>query len=125
MIDSSGDLFGTTSQGGPTGVGTAFEIVHGTTAITALASFNNVNGAKPQAGLLLDGSGNLYGTASLGGAVNKGTIFEIVNGATAITTIASFITVNGSMVHSPLALDSSGNLFGTVFGWDKQCWHCV
>jgi uncharacterized repeat protein (TIGR03803 family) len=43
--DSSGNLFGTTNQGGANGEGTVFEIKKGSGSVTTLASFNGVNGA--------------------------------------------------------------------------------
>ena len=114
-IDSSGNLFGTTS-GGPGGYGTVFEIAHGDTTIATIASFTNVNGADPRAGLIFDSSGNLFGTTSSGGPGGYGTVFEIAPGATVLTTIASFNITNGAGPVAGLALDSSGNLFGTTKG---------
>ena len=44
--------------------GTVFELAQGSNTITTLASFNGTNGAYPRAGLVMDSSGNLYGTTS-------------------------------------------------------------
>ena len=44
--------------------GTVFEVAKGSNAITTLASFNGTNGYDPQAGLVLDSQGNLYGTTA-------------------------------------------------------------
>ena len=60
--DSSGNLFGTTDDGGASGDGTVFELQPGSGTITTLASFNGTNGANPEAGLIEDSSGNLFGT---------------------------------------------------------------
>ena len=68
ITDSSGNLYGTASTGGAAGDGTVFELAHGSGALTALASFNGANGARPLAALIMDGSGNLYGTTRQGGA---------------------------------------------------------
>ena len=117
VLDSSGNLFGTTYAGGANGYGTVFEIAQGSMAITTLASFDYSNGAYPSAGLVLDSSGNLFGTTEYGGANGSGTVFEIVQGSTAITTLASFDYSNGATSTAGLVLDSSGNLFGTtVYG---------
>ena len=61
-----------------------FELAHGSGTITAVASFNGTNGAKPGAGLILDGNGNLYGTTVSGGAGNLGTVFEVTNPGTTL-----------------------------------------
>jgi uncharacterized repeat protein (TIGR03803 family) len=82
--DASGNLFGTTSSGGQTpggqliGDGTVFEVKAGSGTITTLATFNGTNGALPNAGLIEDGNGNLYGTAG-GTASGDGTVFEIMS----------------------------------------------
>ena len=59
-----------------------------------LVSFNGTNGASPEAGLIADSSGNLFGTTMLGGAYNDGTVFEIVKTpsgyASTPTTLVSF-----------------------------------
>ena len=77
-LDTSGNLYSTTEVGGAHGDGTIFEIVNGTTAISTLMSFNGANGAEILAGLTLDTSGNLFGTAYEGsGATNYGGVFEL------------------------------------------------
>lgn len=48
------------------------------TALTTLASFKGANGANPYGTLIEDGSGNLFGTTSTGGANGDGTVFELV-----------------------------------------------
>ncbi|HZK82449.1 MAG TPA: choice-of-anchor tandem repeat GloVer-containing protein, partial [Humisphaera sp.] len=113
-LDSGGDLFGTTEFGGANNVGTVFEIVAGTSAITTIASFNTANGAYPYAGLTLNTAGALFGTTEAGGSAGDGTVFEIVPGASAIATLASFNGANGSNPYAGVTLDSSGNLFGTA-----------
>ena len=49
--------------------GTVFEVALGSHAITTLASFNGANGFEPYGSLVEDGSGNLFGTTTSGGAV--------------------------------------------------------
>ena len=44
----------------------------------------------PSGGLIMDSSGNLYGTTSEGGASGDGTVFELATGSGTITTLASF-----------------------------------
>ena len=75
-VDAAGNLFGTTSAGGTYDDGTVFEL-SGTThqTLTTLATFNNLNGGGPRAGLTADAAGNLYGTTTAG----YGTAFELSN----------------------------------------------
>ncbi len=106
-MDASGDLFGTTYQGGTGGGGTVFEVAQGSGAITTLVSFNGKNGSMPQTGVVLDSSGDFFGTTSF-------SIFEIARGSGVITTLVSFNGTNGTDPQS-LVTDPSGNLFGTTF----------
>src|SRR5512135_2938487 len=88
-LDAQGNLYGTTDGGGANGQGTLFELAAGSGTITTLASFNGANGAYPEAGLIMDAQGNLYGTTSNGGAFDdNGTVFELAAGSNTITTLA-------------------------------------
>ena len=120
--DASGNLFGTTANGGANGLGTVFEIAKtGSTfgTLTTLAYFDSTHGSHPYGALAVDAAGNLLGTTNSGGGSGLGTVFEIARtGATyaAPTTVATFTgTSNGSGPNSGLAADASGNLFGTTF----------
>ena len=66
-MDGSGNLYGTTDGGGANGDGKVFEVAKGSGTITTLASFNGTNGAEPYSGVIMDSSGNLYGTTYSGG----------------------------------------------------------
>ena len=101
------------SGGGANGDGTVFEMKAGSNTITTLASFNGTNGAGPTSGLIMDSSGNLYGTTTSGGANGDGTVFEMAAGSNTITTLASFDGTNGAAPESALIMDGSGNLYGT------------
>lgn len=85
--DSVGNLFGTTAGGGAYSDGTAFEIPKTATgygALTILVSLNtSSSSAGPQAGLVADSAGDLFGTTLGGGTNNAGSVFEIAKGATA------------------------------------------
>ena len=111
--DSSGDLFGTTYEGGANNDGTVFEVAAGSGIITPLASFNGTNGSEPEAGLVADNNGNFFGTTSAGGTHNLGTVFELAAGSGTITPIVSFDGTNGSLPNAGL-IEDNGNLFGTT-----------
>jgi uncharacterized repeat protein (TIGR03803 family) len=108
-----GNLYGATKAGGNLQTpGTVYEIVAGSNSITPLTSFNGTNGTLPENGVLVDGAGNVYGTA-YGGADNDGIVFEVAAGSNNPSTIASFTGTNGQY---PLGLivDSAGNFYGTT-----------
>ncbi len=116
IMDSKGDLFGTTGGGGPTFDGSIFELAHGSSTIVTLASFDKTNGSSPVGELLMDKNGDLFGTTSQGGAKNDGVIFELAHGSSNITVLASFNLTNGTSPQGSLLADSSGDLFGTASG---------
>jgi uncharacterized repeat protein (TIGR03803 family) len=117
IMDGSGNFYGTTSQGGAANAGSVFELAHGSSTPTTLAFFNGSDGAGPQAALLLDGSGNLYGTTPGGGAYGAGTVFKLARGSGTITALASFNGTDGANPYCGLVRDAGGNLYGTtMFG---------
>jgi uncharacterized repeat protein (TIGR03803 family) len=77
IADSHGNLFGTTNIGGAHGDGTVFELPAGSSTPITLVDFDGSNGEFPEAGLIADSHGNLFGTTPGGGANNSGDIFEL------------------------------------------------
>ena len=78
---SDGNFLGTTFYGGTgtvcnNGCGTVYEITPSAT-LTTLHSFNSTDGSYPEAGLVQDTNGILYGTTFEGGANGEGTIFSL------------------------------------------------
>jgi uncharacterized repeat protein (TIGR03803 family) len=74
---TNGDLYGTTANGGDNGnYGTVYKLTLDGT-LTTLHSFDNTDGANPDAGLAQGTNGDLYGTTSYGGANNDGTVFRL------------------------------------------------
>jgi len=136
-FDAHGNLFGVTSAGGDNnntgcsfGCGTVFELSPtsaGGWKETVLHRFhgsivgNNNDGAGPQAGLVFDSAGNLYGTTSQGGSGgNVGTVFELSptsSGGWTYSILYSFKDgTDGATPLGKLVLDASGNLYGTAQG---------
>jgi uncharacterized repeat protein (TIGR03803 family) len=111
---TGGNFYGAASKGGANGYGTIFEITPAG-SLTPLYSFTNgIDGAAPNAGLVQGPGGNLYGTASSGGAFGMGTIFEISSNGD-FTALYSFMGTNdGSTPVAPLVLGTDGNLYGTA-----------
>jgi uncharacterized repeat protein (TIGR03803 family) len=117
ILDSAGDLYGTTSSGGTDDDGTIFEIPNGSSSDIVLASFSGgADGATPYTPLLLmDSAGNLYGTTASGGGDDDGTVFEWVKGNPTDTTLYSFTGGNdGATPLDGVIMDSNGKLYGTT-----------
>lgn len=118
---TNGDFYGATSVGGANGDGTVFKIT-ASGKLTTLHSFCSLSGcadgSTPVAGLVQATNGSLYGTATQGGANDKGTVFEITETGT-LTTIYNFCSLSGCADgYSPqgtLMQASDGDLYGTTF----------
>ena len=123
--DSSGNLYGTTINGGANNQGTVFKVTKKGKE-TVLHSFGLAGGDGyfPQTGLVRDSAGNLYGTTFVGGANRAGTIFKIDPSGNE-TLLYSFCSEsNCADGSSPslgnLLLDESGNLYGVAQGGANQ-----
>jgi uncharacterized repeat protein (TIGR03803 family) len=114
-VDSQGNFYGVTVSGGAKNLGTVWELANGSNTITTLASFNASTGANPVGNVAVDSQGNVYGTTSIGGSSNEGTVWEIVKGSNAITTRASFTSTTGAVPHGGVTIDAQGDLFGTTY----------
>src|SRR5262249_31105718 len=123
VADAAGNLFGTTSSGGANNLGTVFEITKTSSGYAStpivLFSFDGAHGADPEAGLLADAAGDLFGTTSSGGANNLGTVFEITKTSSGYAStpivLFSFDGAHGAdPFFSTLIADAAGDLFGTT-----------
>ena len=89
-----------------------------TAVLTALANFNGASGQFPNAGLIADAAGNLFGTTATGGAYGYGAVFELVNngagGYTPVTLLSFSSTPGVAGSDSGVIADAAGNLFGTI-----------
>ncbi len=118
VMDASGNLWGTTSNGGAHNLGTIFKLSSiggGMFQKSFLYSFAGYpsDGAHPLSKLVLDSSGNLYGTTFEGGAENKGTVFELEASGTEVV-LYSFTGRNGLLPRAGVVFDANGNLWGTT-----------
>jgi uncharacterized repeat protein (TIGR03803 family) len=117
VSDDAGTLYGTTYRGGAAGNGTergtVFKLALDGTH-TILHSFaGTAAGAYPVGGLVLDGSGNAYGTTYVGGAGDFGTVFKVFPDGTH-TVLHSFLGSNGAYPYGRLVFDGNGILYGTT-----------
>ena len=102
--------------GGASNDGTVFEVAAGSGAITTLASFNGTNGLEPFAGLVEDSSGNLFGTATDGGATVTARCSRWSRAAAPSPPWPPSTAPTGNGPQAGLIADGSGNLFGTTCG---------
>jgi uncharacterized repeat protein (TIGR03803 family) len=127
IFDHAGNLYGTTYAGGggtcTLGCGVVYELTPsggGWTENVLYAFTNGMDGASPWAGVTMDGSGNLYSTASAGGQNGYGTVYELVKSGSSWTekTLYSFQnTTDGRKPYAGLIFDAAGNLYGgTQYG---------
>ena len=126
VFDSHGNLYGTTPNGGLTGCstttcGTVFELTPTTGAVwteSILHFFHSSDGATPIDTLVLDHTGNLYGTTYMGGAHDAGVVFELKprsGGGWALQIVHSFAHfATGEFPVAGVALDGAGNLYATT-----------
>jgi uncharacterized repeat protein (TIGR03803 family) len=116
ILDGAGNLYGTTAQGGANGAGTVFRMKPDGTGFQLLHTFApRIDGGGLEQPLVLDGSGNLYGTAPLGGSSDRGTVFKVRTDGTAFEVLRSFSggAEDGSAPSGSLNMDAFGNLYGT------------
>jgi uncharacterized repeat protein (TIGR03803 family) len=117
--DQNGDLFSLMSSGGANGFGAVVEFPNPGGGPVTLASINGgARGSNPDGTLLVDASGNLFGTTLSGGANNAGTVFELqktgggyATAPTILTSFGSGIVPIGSGQGNPVE-DAAGDLFG-------------
>jgi uncharacterized repeat protein (TIGR03803 family) len=81
-LDNSGNIYGTSAQGGQWNAGTVYELQPQAGRAwykeMVLWSFDSSDGNLPEGGLVLDSAGDLYGTTSGGGAYSWGVVFKLV-----------------------------------------------
>ncbi len=113
---SDGNLWGTTSQGGPTGSGLIFKMTL-TGTETVIYNFNGcgAQGCNPAAALTQGNDGNYYGDTAGGGANSQGTVFKL-SPAGVLTVLHSFNETvdNGAAPVEPLTIGTDGNFYGVA-----------
>src|SRR5262249_13429685 len=131
-IDGSGNLYGTTyigglsscmTQGGAIGCGVVFKLdPNGKETVLYTFTGGSSDGANPNGDLVLDSSGNLYGTTSHGGTADVGTLFKL--DPDGVETLLHDFTngAGGGSPKSGVILDAAGNLYGSAStGGDPSC----
>src|ERR1700751_1774842 len=123
-FDSHGNMYGTTTNGGASGLGTVWKYTS-SAGLTQLFNFSGSsspsnNGDRPMSPLLIDSQGNIYGTTYFGGnnfsgdGSGYGTLFKLSSSGQ-FTELHQFSGTDGDNPLGALILHSSGKLWGTTF----------
>ncbi len=131
IFHGAGDLYGTTPGGGANGCGeahcgTVYKLLqarNGKWKEAVLYSFESgQTGNIPSGPVIFDRKGNMYGTAARGGSPNCnggcGVIYQLApqsNGKWKYTVLHGFTGTDGGFPMGGVALDKSGNLYGTAY----------
>lgn len=123
VVDASGNLFGTTQEGG-LGAGTVFKLTPNRTESVLYAFEGAPDGWVPEGNLVADAHGNLYGTTFYGGNTGGnecqssgcGTVFKITPDGSETVLHAFQGGDDGYGPASGVILDNQGNLYGTTGG---------
>ena len=132
-FDKAGNLYGTTPQGGSFGEGVVYQLTPGSGGTWTENILHNFTGGSDGAYpdhpyLIFDASGNLYGSAALGGEGNCplfgsstcGTIFKMTpqaGGTWDFTVLHGFTGgSDGGNPEGTMVFDKRGNLYGTTYG---------
>ena len=117
-FDRAGNLYGSTGGGGVGNRGTVFELIplaNGEWKEKIVHDFmaDGTDGVQPGAAVILDGSGNIFGTTIGSSARGFGTVYELTpNGSEKV--LFNFTGLNGERPEGSLVLDASGNIYGTT-----------
>jgi uncharacterized repeat protein (TIGR03803 family) len=124
-IGGGGLLYGTTSVGGPSNLGTVFSLTPpaspgGAWIETVLFGFTGADGSHPLAGVAIGNGGVLYGTTYAGGTSGYGTVFSLTppaapGGAWTETVLYSFTGGSGAHPNGGVSIGGGGVLFGTTY----------
>jgi uncharacterized repeat protein (TIGR03803 family) len=119
VFDKHANLYGTTTAGGANDLGTVFKLApDGTETVLHAFAGGTYDGSSPEAGLIIDAKGNLYGTTEENGsgACGCGTVFEITSNGVEKLLYSFRGSPDGSYPVASLVADGAGNLYGTTLG---------
>jgi uncharacterized repeat protein (TIGR03803 family) len=122
IAGARGDLFGTTYGGGAYDHGTVFELVKTGSGYTeeVLHSFSGgtTDGARPEAALIADAKGDLFGTTVSGGAYSEGGANGVYGDGTAFELVKTVSGYTEKLLHSfgGTSADTAASIVGVLNG---------
>jgi uncharacterized repeat protein (TIGR03803 family) len=112
--DSAGNLYGTAAAGGTAGAGVVFKVNKAGKETVLYAFRGGDDGGNPDAGVIRDSAGNLYGTTQTYGAYNVGVVY-MLDTAGNETVLHTFTGgADGGNPYAGVIRDPEGNLYGTT-----------
>jgi uncharacterized repeat protein (TIGR03803 family) len=123
ILDKAGNIFSTTQAGGANNSGAVFELTRsgsGWRETTVHDFYGASHGVIPQAGLILEKSGNLIGATAAGGLIGGGTVYSLAlsKGSWRLATLYNLPGPVGEPgPWAKLTMDAAGNLYGTTQGY--------
>jgi len=126
IFDQSGNLYGATSNGGTGGGGAVFELTPSGNSWTYSLVYSFIGGANcgPEASLVMDGAGNLYGTTVCDGVNKAGSVFKLTPSGPPWIYTSQHEFTGGSDGGNPISnvvFDANGNLYGTASEGGSGC----
>ncbi len=125
VLDTAGNVYGTTANGGTGGAGTVYQLVpsNGGWLENVLVNFDGTDN-YPYGNLIIDDSGNLYGTTT------SGVVFKLAPSGGGFT-YSQLYSISGCVSTGGVAMDAAGDLFGVCYqrgayqdGWVFELTNC-
>jgi len=118
IFDSAGNLWGTALGGFARSSGTVYELVKTGGSWERFVRYyfpeNETGQSNPNADLIFDASGNVYGTTMTGGAGHKGTVYKLAEQYYTFSNLFTFSGKDGASPNSGVIFDASGNFYGST-----------
>ena len=114
LLDSAGNLYGTTTAGGAGNSGVVFKLDPSGNETVLYSFTGGADGGAPYGSLFMDTAGNLYGTTSVGGSSGNGVIFKLDTNGNETVLYGFSGTPDGSGPKAGLIQDAENNFYGTT-----------
>ncbi|NOS91003.1 MAG: hypothetical protein HOP30_03715, partial [Cyclobacteriaceae bacterium] len=114
MQAGDGKLYGMTYQGGTNNLGVLFQYDPSNNLFTKKFDFDSTNGSYPQGSLMQASDGKLYGMTAVGGAINRGVLFQFDPATNVYAKKLDFNNINGTSPQGSLMQASDGKLYGVT-----------